>query len=299
VKLSRKWAVYGVASAAVALLLVAALTGLKKSSAAERRGSVHLVGDDIVLARVDSAVITQYDLEQTLVTTFGESGRSAKDDPKVRRNVLESIVETRALAQAADKELTAEESAVVDRQLAAHREQLLAKRYLARHAPPQPVTAKMVEDYYYAHPDRFGAKTHRIYELIGTEGPVSGAQRDQLAAKLIDPGKQPDWKAFAESLKRQGFAVLYRSGDLSESEKVLNPRLIELVNGLKPGQASQVAFVQGHEYVVRVISEQHTPPRPLEEVRGDIQASLGPTQVSDALKRASNEVLKGAKVVYE
>jgi hypothetical protein len=293
-----KLAVYGVAALAALAVGIVARNGLRKSSAAERT-IARLEGDDVVLARVDSSAITQFDLEQTLVTTFGESGRNAKDDPKVRRTVLESLVQTRALARAADGELTPEERAVVDRQIAAHRDEVLAKRYLMRHAPPQPVTSKMVEDYYNAHPERFGAKTRRIYELIGSEGPVSGTQRDQLVAKLVDPGKQADWKAFAETLKRQGFPVGYRNGELADSETVLNPRLAELLSNLKAGQASQVAFVQGHAYVVRVTSEQRTPPRPLGEVRNEIQAALGPTQVSDAIKRASEELLKNAKVVYE
>jgi len=277
---------------------VIALAGCRKDQG-KAAAPVHLEGDNLVLASIDSKPITKYDLDQTLAAMLGEGGRNAPQGDKVRRVVLDSLIETGALALAAEKELTPEERAVVDRQVAGYREQLLAKRYLNRHTPPAPVTDKMVEDYYSAHPEQFGGKTRRTYELIGTEGPIGGDLRDRLIDKLVDPGKQKDWAAWSEKLKHAGFAVVYRGGEVDPNDKLLNPRLVELMSSLHAGQASQVAFVQGRAYVVRVTSEQRTPPRPIDEVRGDIRASLVPTQVRDAVKRASDEVLKTVKVVYQ
>ena len=63
----RRVAAITAASTVIALLAIAVRGGWRKSAAAERH-AVRLEGDETVLALVDSTVITQYDLEQTLVT---------------------------------------------------------------------------------------------------------------------------------------------------------------------------------------------------------------------------------------
>jgi hypothetical protein len=277
-----------------ALWLALIVSGCRSSKARP----IRLEGDEVVVARVDSMPITKYELDQTLVSMLGESGRRVSEQDQVRKTVLDGMIHTRALASAAEKELTAEEAVVVDRQTAAYREQLLAKRYLMKHAPPEPVTSNMVEEYYLAHPERFGAKTIRSYEFIATEALVSGGKRDEILAKLKDPDKQKDWRGWTESLRRQGLPLVFHAGEVADAAKIMNAKLLELMKGLKTGQASPIAFVEGRAYLARITNEEHTPPRPLDEVRDDILGMLGPTQVSEAVKRASSEVLKNRKVTY-
>jgi hypothetical protein len=187
----------------------------------------------------------------------------------------------------------------VDKQVAAYREQLLVKRYLAKHSPPEVVSDAMVEEYYKAHPDRFGGKAVRTYEMIGAERALTPQERDSLLAKLKDPDKQKDWKTWSQSLKSGGAPILYRDGDVAEAEKVVHPRLVELMTSLKPDTASSVVFVQGRAYVVRVTGEQQRAPRPLDEVREEIRTMLAPVQVKEAVKKAASDVLKKTRVVYQ
>ena len=257
---------------------------------------VVLEGDDVVLARVAGEPITRYDLEQTIRSTLGPS-TAARLDETVRKKVLESLVASRAIARAQEAELSAEDQAVLAKKLRAYREQLLVKQYLVRQATPQPVTGEMVREYYQAHPERFGAKIIRTYEMLAGRRKLNASERDALLQVLQTAAEKKDWQQWVKNLQDQDYPIEYRRGRVAE--KLLHPRLHQLMQSLIKGEASQLTFIEGTAYIVRIVAEKHMAPRPLNEVSAEIRKALVPVQLKKAVKLASQQVLETAEVVYE
>ena len=256
---------------------------------------VSLPGDEVVLARVNGSNITRYDLERAIQSTMDENSRRSLDSA-VRRKILESLVAGRAIAQARMVDLNPEDDKVLERKVAAYREELLVKQYLAKHILPQPVTPEMVESHYQAHPERFGGKTIRTYEMIAGSGVLTDQERDSLLAALKNPDKNSDWPKWVKVLREQGLPVDYRKGQIDE--KVLHPQVQKLMQPLEKGGPSRLGFIKGAVYLVRITDERKLPPRPLNEVSAQIRKSLAPVQLKAAVRKASEEVLETADVVY-
>ena len=131
---------------------------------------------DRLLASVNESPITQAQLDQSLERTFGSDAREV--DSETRRKVLESLVTSRAIALQSERELDAAFKQDLERRVSAYREELLVKRFLAKHAPPQPVSKEQIEAYYRQYPQRFGGYTRRRFELLASEGSLSGRERE-------------------------------------------------------------------------------------------------------------------------
>jgi hypothetical protein len=257
---------------------------------------VVLEGDDIVLARVAGEPITRYDLEQTIQSTLGEASAGRLDEAG-RKKILESLVAGRAIAQAQEAALKPEEIAEIDKKTQAYREQLLVKQYLAKHAAPQPVTQDMVRDYYQAHPERFGGRTIRSYEMLAGKRQLKTTERDDLIKAMQGAAVKKDWQQWVQSLQQQGYPIELRQGQVDE--KLLHPRLRQLMMSLQKGQTSQLSFIEGQAYIIRVVDEKQLPPRPLNEVSAQIRKALVPVQLKKAVKQASDQVLQTTEVIYE
>jgi len=257
---------------------------------------VVLEGDDIVLARVDGEPITRYDVEQTIQSTLGQVS-AARLDEQGRRKVLDSLVASRAIARVQKAEMTPEDLAALDKKVGAYREQLLVKQYLAEHAAPQPVTGDMVRDYYEAHPEHFGARTIRSYEMLAGKRRLTTPERDDLIYALQGAAEKNDWQPWVQTLQRQGYPIGYRQGQVDE--KLLHPQLRELMSSIQKGETSRLIFVDGRAYIVRIVDEKQIAPRPLNDVSGEIRKALVPVQLKKAVKQASDQVLQTTEVIYE
>src|SRR5688572_10141002 len=97
---------------ALALLILGATT-----LGCTTKRATTLQGDDQVVAVVNETRITNYDVERTARDTLGETGAQLSGEP--RRKLLQSMVESRAMAQAAEKNLTPQELAAVEKRTAA------------------------------------------------------------------------------------------------------------------------------------------------------------------------------------
>jgi len=267
-----------------------------ESSKKDTSQAVILEGDNVVLARVNGSAITQYDLEQTIRSTLGRYMTSRLDEAG-RRKVLESMVASRAIAQAQEADLSEKDRAVIENKMQVYREELLVMQYLALHAPPQPVTQEMVREYYESNPELFGGKTIRTYEMITSNRSLKPRERDRMIEVLKNAAQKKEWKGWAKALQRQGYPVAFRQGQVAE--EILHPQLQQFMQTLKKGETSQLVFVKGSPYVVRIVNEEKIAPRPLSEVSGQIRKSLVPFQLKKAVKQAAAEVLKTAEVVYE
>lgn len=258
--------------------------------------SVLLDGDDIVLARVNGSPVTRYECDRVIDATIGEKNASKLDD-EGRQKILESLVASRAIAQRCETQLTGEERAELAKKVQAYREQLLVKKYIAKTVTPEPVSQEMVNTYYQAHPEKFGAESLRTYEMITTSRNPKPDERDTLIAILVHPETKKDWKKWVQEIERKGFPVLYNDGRVVE--KLLHPKLNTLMNGLKVGESSSMSFIDGRPYLVRITNEESIPPRPLAEVSSQIRKSLGPVQLKKAVKQISDDVLKTVDVEYK
>lgn len=247
-----------------------------------------------VLARVGDSVITRRDLEIAMARTLGAD--VALLDAKGKRSLLESMVTSRVIARTIEPQLSAEERDRIARQVAFHREALLVERYLAAHSQVKEITHEMIEAYYEAHPNRFGQRQVRSYEmLLGTKKVDEQTQAGILEA-LRRAGKAADWARVAQELRRDGFGVAFRAGEVNEG--LLDPRLVRLMNELAPGEVSRIALIDGKPYLVRIVSESVIPPRPLSEVVGDVREALVARAKRDAIKKVSEDLPAMAEVEY-
>ncbi len=255
----------------------------------------NLKGDDVILASVNDSPITKYDLNQTIRSTLGRSSAS-KLDEEGRKKVLESLVASRAIAQVQEKALTPKETAALEKKINSYREKLLVKQHLAKNVPLQPVTQEMIQKYYRDHPEKFGEKKTRTYEMIVSQENLEIKARDGLIKALKNPQEKKDWAKWVKDLKKNNHEVSYRKGQLSD--KILNSKLRNLMASLKMGDTSSLTFIRGMVYIVRIRDEKQIPPRPLKDVSGQIRKTLSPIQIKKAVKQASEDVLEEVNVVY-
>jgi hypothetical protein len=248
---------------------------------------------DEPVARVNGTTITRSDIEFSAKRSLGEIANASVERAAFPR-LVDAAVRSRAISMAAERELNDADKKALEREVTAYREQLLVRRYLERHHPAKPVTSEMALDYYKHYPERFGASTARDYELVGATRSLSTDERTRMLAKLTEGASKQDWKVWAESLQKAGYPLTF-SGSSSD-DKLLQPKLRTLLEGLKAGTPSSVVFVEGRAYIARVVAETARPPQPFEAVREDIQRLLAPTQLSAAVEQAAAEVLKTAKV---
>jgi hypothetical protein len=271
------------------LALCLAALGCKKAEL------VKLPGNDVVLVQVGSTNITKYDLELSARNMFSRDGADELDEA-ARKRFLESLVQARAIALKRESELTEQDKAELDMQLAAYREELLVKQYLTKHTKVQPVKPELVAKYYEQNQARFGAERVRSYELITSPRELSDKERVQLMAAMREPAARKDWDAWSGELQKQKLPVLYQRGTTQNG--TLQQTLRNLVAQLAVGASSRLTFVDGRPYVVRVLEETATPAKPLAAVSAEIRKTLLPEQVKQSVQAASALVMKDTKVEY-
>lgn len=274
----------------IALAMVLAL-----SACGRGKGTAELPGESEVLAKVDGSAITRFELNDSLERMLGEYQSSLLDDGG-RKQALQSLVISRAMSQAAQKELGNEEKARIEKQTEAYREKLLTNAYLKAHAKIEPVNDQMVRDFYDKNPDRFGGKSVRRYDLLVGMQKLDGVSRDKAIKALAEANTSKDWKDLANKLTKQNLPIQFRQGNMDD--QLLLPQLRTAMQSLKVGGISDVVLIDGKPHAVRIVGEEKIPPRPLNEVSDEIRKALAPVQMKKAVKEVSDEVLKTIKVKY-
>ncbi|HXK18939.1 MAG TPA: peptidylprolyl isomerase [Polyangiaceae bacterium] len=280
-------------SNSVALRVLLGTAAVCSLGACEREQTVKLPKDDVVLAKVGGTPITQYDVNQLARRTLGDLGGEGVRQ-SAQSKLLDGLIQSRAIASAAEKELNPLEKLALERELSSYREQLLVRRYLDRHSPPAPVSQEMIADYYRNHPDRFGGKKRRLCEVLGATRDLSPDQRNSVMKALRDAEHHPDWKEWTETLTKKQLPVSLTS--TADDDQLLLAKLGDLIRSLKPGAPSQVVLISGRPYVARLTGEEQAAPRPLAEVRGEIERLLAPAQLSSALERVGKEARQQVEV---
>jgi hypothetical protein len=255
---------------------------------------VVLPGDDAELARVGESRISQYDLDRALVTSLGPLADTV--DEETRRDVLDSLITSRAISAARERELTPEQRAALEREVAAHREQLLVRQYLAQHAPAEAPSDADVQAYYDAHRDRSGAHAVPRYEMLLSTRPLTDEERGDVVARLNAVGATGNWTALATELSARGLPIARREGDADDA--FLHARLRQMLSNLTDGTASPLTIVEGRAFVLRKTGESPGVERPIAEVREEIRRALGPRSTRDSMRAVRDDVLRDVRVVY-
>lgn len=247
------------------------------------------------LVMVDDSAITRAQLELTIERTLGESAPLFATE-EVERKILESLVNSRAMALLAERELGASERAQLDLKAQAYREELLVRHYLQAHATPEPVTAEQVVDYYDRHPDEFGGGVEKSFETITSDQALEEPMRAELITLLSGALVRGDnWQALVATWRNAGKPLEYRQNRLKPD--MLEQPLRGLVESTQVGDIAPL-LVDGQLLLLRVTGEQRLPVRPLSEVSGTIREKLAPQALKQAVKSLSTKALQEVKVQY-
>lgn len=278
------------------LIPIALAAALACGASCSKTKKVELPGDRDVLVKVNGTPISRYDLDLALRDSLSQRTLANLDEDG-KKAMLQSLTQSRAIAQAEDKLMSAEQRAEIDKKVAAYREELLVKHYLAKRTNQTNVTDRQVREYYEQNPERFGASTVRSYELLTTSVLPSAAARPKLLEALSKLEAERDWKSATAKLNKAGQPITLREG--KSDEATLHPKLAQRIAQLPVGGASsQLMFLDSRPYIVRVTAEHKEPPRPLAAVIREIRAELLPQQLKHAVEQASADVLKTAEVAY-
>ncbi len=256
--------------------------------------AVEQAGKTLVL--VGGIPITQTDLDLAIKKLIGEEA-AARMDKEATRKVLDSMVMSRAISQLRVAEMSEKENLLLDREVSAYREQLLVRRYLAKHGTPQPVTMTMIQEYYDKHPQLFGAKTIKEYEMLTSSRVLNPGERDEVFSKLNDASNKDDWQQWQKDQAANGHPMSYRHG--KDDDDVLHYKIAQVIKTLSVGQESQFMIVKEIPYLIRVTAEKSIPAKPLSEVTGTIKKALAPQQVKQAIEKIGKQALGEVEVEYK
>jgi hypothetical protein len=285
-----RWPLF--AAALVFAGLVAWLAHWKSTRPAASR---NVPRDEFLLARVGKTTISEYDLDLAAKVGFSRKSRDDFEMGPARKQLLESLIQARAIALAREAELTAEEKLELEKLVQRERENILVKQYLQKHAKPDIVSSKDMRAYYDAHREEFGAVPTKIYEILTSEQRLTGKERDDLIRELAKAAATPDWFQWIQKLRAEGKPVVHYRGDVATN--LMKAQLAAVAERLKPGDASEVTIVDGRPHVVRLISVTPGIPKPYEAVANEIRERLSPRILTQAAKQAAAEAMKKVEVV--
>lgn len=262
----------------------------------KRSGSVDTqTSEQNVLAIVNDSPVTEADFELVIQETIGEKNAS-KLGESGRKKVLESLVASRAISQESLRMISDEERTELEQKVKAYREKILVQVYIAKNASPDPVSQEMVKDYYEKNPERFGARTEKVVEMMSTSRALSLKERDMFISACNNNGYQKDIGKLADALKKKGLPVFYNKQKAVKG--LLHEDLFRIVKRLKKGEKSELVFVKEKPYLLRITDVIETEPKPLSEVSYSIRKSLAPVQLKKAVKKISEDILAKSKVEY-
>ncbi len=262
-------------------------------TACQREEKVVLTDDNVILVNVSDTPITAYDLQLAISDNLGDEAAFSLNDSG-REKLLDSLIASKAMALAAAKEASVEELAILDKRVAAYREQLLVKAYLKQHADITPVSSEMVEEYYKKHPEKFGAVRLVDYEIVQFDSTSKGDLRERMLKLFDGATNEKNWKQWVDANRNAPLKLSYIKQ--RSALNVLPPSYSAILRQLSLGQTSDVFWVDGKAMRFRVNAEEWTAPRPLAEVSAEIRKALAPVQMKESIKKVTDQVLQTTKV---
>jgi EpsD family peptidyl-prolyl cis-trans isomerase len=261
-----------------------------KANEAADKSAVSETADSPVLAMVDGTPITELQLSQAMERFFS-SQQEIIDRDRIERQVLRSLIDSRAIASLAEKEIDPWDKQRLEVKVAAYREELLVKTYIQEHATPQPITSDMVEKYYSQHPEAFGGGTTNSFEMIQTTRALKEDERRELIKLLGGLSSQQDWQSWAG--KHQELPIGWRS--LTARSELLKQPLKSLVTSTQAGATSDL-HIGDQLTIVRVNAKDKLPTKPLMQVSAEIRRKLAPIKMKEAIKEITQRAEKQVEI---
>jgi hypothetical protein len=243
-----------------------------------------------VLAKVNGEPITQDDIDFMIQRTFSGSEQLFFNE-EMQGKVLESLIASKAMQQKMRATLSEDRLADIKSRTMAFEEELYVKEYLTEFATPEPVSSKMVQDYYQQYPEEFGGGDSIAFEMLATTTKPSADQRDAILAQARVIKDSADWSAFANDNE---LGLVYKNVVLQSG--LLAPELERAVKNTKVGETSDMVLIKGVPHAVRVTSVTTLPAKPLSAVSAQIRKKLAALQLKKSVKAASEAAISEAKV---
>lgn len=272
-----------------ALLLAAC--GQQKSGEQSKEAVDDPAESSPVLATVNGEAITQADVDFMISRTFSGAEQMLMDE-SLQAKVLDSLIASSAMRQKMLTDLPEDTLQDIESRTKAFREELLVKEYLVQHATPQPVSSKMVQEYYTQYPEEFGGGETRSFEMLATAQKPDEATRDKILDLAASLKGNANWPAFGAN---NAVGLNYKKAQMQPG--LFEPALENAIKSTPQGEVSEVAIVNGRPHIVRVLSVEKLPAKPLVEVSGEIRKKLAALQLKKAVKAASDTATSEATVV--
>lgn len=252
-----------------------------------KTSQVDKVTDGNPVATVAGQPVFEHEVQRALDRLIG--GVPITVDESLYQRVLETVATSRAIAQVAEAEMTADESRELQADVTAYREQRLIEYYLSQENRPEPISSKQIADYYQRHPEKFGGgdiKTIAVLQAdVANEGVI----------KFLE-SVQPS-ETIETAVKRAGAANFQLRHLVYEQEKLpgtLNAKSQQLQN---VGQQLQIVD-GGKAIMLRLLKVKRRDPLPLPEVRDRIVKSLSAVSVKEALANVTEDVQSQVEIIY-
>lgn len=241
-----------------------------------------------IAAKVNSGEISVHQLNYVLTRT-GASASSPETAPKLRREVLDKLIDQElAVEKAVEKKLdrTPEVLMAID----GARREILARAYLEQitSATSKP-TVDEAKKYYSENPQLFSAR--RIYNLQEIVIPATAGVNDELRG-MLDSGKSME--DIANWLKSKD--IKFAAGSATRAAEQIPLELLPKIHPLKVGQG---LIIQGPQSVtVMRLAAAQSAPVSEEAALPRIQQFLGNQRASEAAKQELKTLKANAKITY-
>jgi len=242
-----------------------------------------------IAAKVNSGEISVHQLNYVLSRTPGAGAASPEMAPKIRREVLDRLVDQElAVEKAVEKKL--DRSPEVLLAIENSRREILARAYVEQitSAVPKPTTEE-AKKYYTENPALFAER--RIYNLQEIVLPATAGVAAELRG-MADSGKPME--EIANWLKGKG--IKFAAGSASRSAEQIPLELLPKIHPLKTGQSLVLEGPQTIT-VMRLAGTQSAPVS--EEVAlPRIQQFLANQRAAEAAKQELKTLKANAKITY-
>jgi len=242
-----------------------------------------------VVARVNGEAISEQDLQDAFNRTFSSAEALALDNT-IQAKLLDSVIASRAIAQAAKKMLSAEDNRALLASVRLYQEELYIKAYLQQNVSPEPVSSALVEAYYNSHLGDFGQQEIQKIEFIRVVDQADEGQRDLLLTLYATLQTSDQWAELAE----QNPALVYRQSWVTPG--LLSNEIEQSVAGMAVDDVSSIVVIGGVAHVIRILAQRLQPAAPLSEVSAEIRKRLVPLQLRKAVKDVSEQLISEASV---
>lgn len=258
----------------------------------DKKSDEQIVKESPALAVVNGEAILVADVDFMLERML-QGQAIAQVDEALRKKILDSLIASRAMKQQVKSQLPADAIEHIAQSVKVYEEELFVKAYLQQFVSPAPVTAEMVQKYYDEHMEEFSGESIREFEILRSSAIADEKLRDRLLAAIPDISAVENWQSKTNEWQKN-YSLEYQRG--RSQAGILDKELDQVINRLQEGKTSDVIYIDGELYLVRITKISEPVIKPLSEVSADIRTRLAAQVLREAVKQASADARAKAKV---